>query len=125
MPPLQHHATEGLFWLQEVLTNLMTSCIEYRGEDDPDVTPYRHERREDIIAVAHAEDGAHCKDLLLGVLRGVISELANRKVRNPVPFMPADFCAWTGIALRCGRCPAGRGVVHLVRAHHNATFKAV
>lgn len=65
-----------------MLTNLTTSCIEYRGEDDPDVTPYRHERREDIIAVEHAEAGAHCKDLLMAVLRGVIGELVTRKVRH-------------------------------------------
>ena len=64
-----------------MLTNLMAACIEYRGEDDPDVTPYRHERREDIIAVAHAEDGAHCRDLLLAVLSVVSSVLVSRKVR--------------------------------------------
>ena len=60
---------------------MMTSCIEYRGEDDPDVLPYRHERREDVITVAHAEEGAHAKDLLMSVLRGVIGELVQKKVR--------------------------------------------
>ena len=34
----------GATCMQDVLDNLMVSAIEYRGECDPDVLPYRHDR---------------------------------------------------------------------------------
>lgn len=78
----------------------MTACIEYRGEDDPDVQPYRHERREDILAVEHQEDGAHAKDLLMTVLRGIIIELSRRKVVHDCNLLCALVCLYVYLYAR-------------------------
>ena len=45
-------ADTGGWWVQEVLTNLMVSAIEYRGETDPDVIPFRHERCAALFLLA-------------------------------------------------------------------------
>ncbi len=68
--------------LQEVVTNLMVSRIEVRGEEDADVAAYRHATAREVRVVRPSReiDAARC--VLMQSFRRVMDQLAHSKVRH-------------------------------------------
>lgn len=73
--------------LQEVLHNLMISAIEFRGEEDPDVAPYRHATAREMKVVEPSREVGHARALLMNTFRHIMAELGRSKV------MPFTTCA--------------------------------
>ena len=74
---------------QEVLHNLMISAIEFRGEEDPDVAPYRHATARDIMVVEPSREVGHARALLMNTFRHIMAELGRSKV---MPFTISAPC---------------------------------
>ncbi|XP_048129924.1 DEAD-box ATP-dependent RNA helicase FANCM isoform X2 [Rhodamnia argentea] len=55
--------------IQHVIDNLIISTLEYRNESDPDVSPYVHDRKLELIEVAMGKEAIEINDLLLKVIR--------------------------------------------------------
>ncbi|OWM67462.1 hypothetical protein CDL15_Pgr028325 [Punica granatum] len=55
--------------IQHVINNLLISTLEYRNESDPDVSPYVHNRKIELIQVAMGEEAIQINNLLLNVIR--------------------------------------------------------
>ncbi|BDA46215.1 probable ATP-dependent DNA helicase MPH1 at N-terminal half [Coccomyxa sp. Obi] len=66
--------------IQEVLQNLMISAIEFRGEEDPDVAPYRHLTAREIKVVEPSREVGHARALLMNTFRHIMAELGRSKV---------------------------------------------
>ncbi|KAL5704225.1 hypothetical protein ACHQM5_022680 [Ranunculus cassubicifolius] len=62
--------------IQYIINNLQISKLEYRNESDPDVSPYVHNRKLDLIKVAMGKDAINVGDLLLDVIRPLASKLS-------------------------------------------------
>ncbi|KAL3701127.1 hypothetical protein R1sor_019149 [Riccia sorocarpa] len=66
--------------VQAVIDNLRISCLEYRNEDDPDVSQYTHNRLIELIEVPMNAESNRAKDLLVAVLQPIIFRLCGFKV---------------------------------------------
>ncbi|KAI4321193.1 hypothetical protein MLD38_034605 [Melastoma candidum] len=54
--------------IQQVIDNLLISTLEYRNESDPDVIPYVHERKMELVKVTMGKEAIEIYDLLLNVM---------------------------------------------------------
>ncbi|KAJ3671654.1 hypothetical protein LUZ60_007733 [Juncus effusus] len=63
--------------IQDVITNLSISTLEYRDEEDPDVKPYVHNRALELIQVPLGEDTSTIHNLLLDVIQPYASFLGS------------------------------------------------
>lgn len=68
--------------LQEVVSNLMISAIEFRGEEDADVAPYRHETAREVVLVQPSREVAYARSMLMQAFRHVMASLGQTKVRS-------------------------------------------
>ncbi|CAN1731370.1 DEAD-box ATP-dependent RNA helicase FANCM [Linum perenne] len=62
--------------VQQIIDNLQISTLEYRNESDPDVIPYVHNRKIELIQVAMGKDATDLNKLLLDVVRPYVSKLS-------------------------------------------------
>ncbi|KAK6116697.1 hypothetical protein DH2020_049579 [Rehmannia glutinosa] len=62
--------------IQHVIDNLHISTLEYRNESDPDVLPYVHERKIELIEVAMGDEAVEIDNLLLEVTRPFVARLS-------------------------------------------------
>ena len=68
--------------MQEVLQNLMISAIEFRGEEDADVAPYRHATARELMVVEPSREVGHARAMLLSAFRHIMAELCRSKVTS-------------------------------------------
>ncbi|KAI8531136.1 hypothetical protein RHMOL_Rhmol11G0114000 [Rhododendron molle] len=61
--------------IQNIIDNLQISTLEYRNESDPDVSPYVHDRKVELIEVAMAEVAVEINNRLLEVIRPLFARL--------------------------------------------------
>ena len=66
--------------LQEVVTNLMISRIEVRGEEDADVAAFRHATAREVRVVRPGRDVDAAGSVLMQSFRRVMDLLAHSKV---------------------------------------------
>lgn len=66
--------------MQEVVTNLMISRIEVRGEGDADVAPYRHATEREVLVVRPCQEVGSARSMLMQSFRHVMAQLAHTKV---------------------------------------------
>ncbi|KDP34815.1 hypothetical protein JCGZ_11177 [Jatropha curcas] len=62
--------------IQHIIDNLHISTLEYRNEDDPDVSPYVHNRKIEMIEVALGKDAVDVNKQLLEVIRPYVARLS-------------------------------------------------
>ncbi|CDP18879.1 unnamed protein product [Coffea canephora] len=62
--------------IQHVIDNLQISRLEYRSESDPDVIPYVHDRKIELIEVAMGNDAVEINNLILEVIRPYVARLS-------------------------------------------------
>ncbi|KAL6525255.1 hypothetical protein OROMI_030848 [Orobanche minor] len=62
--------------IQHVIDNLRISTLEYRSESDPDVTPYVHDRKIELIEVDMGDEAVEIDNLLSEAVRPFISRLS-------------------------------------------------
>ncbi|KAL6492806.1 hypothetical protein OROGR_032565 [Orobanche gracilis] len=62
--------------IQHVIDNLRISTLEYRSESDPDVIPYVHDRKIELIEVAMGDEAVEIDNLLSEAVRPFISRLS-------------------------------------------------
>ncbi|KAJ7949704.1 DEAD/DEAH box RNA helicase family protein [Quillaja saponaria] len=62
--------------IQNVIDNLHISTLEYRTESDPDVFPYVHDRKIELIQVAMGQDAVDINNKLLEVIRPIVVTLS-------------------------------------------------
>jgi fanconi anemia group M protein len=68
--------------IQEVITNLRTRNICFMGDNDPEITPFRHDRVTDVYIVRATEDVAECLRLLSHVLYSQLAKLVEKRAFN-------------------------------------------
>ncbi|KAL3503905.1 hypothetical protein ACH5RR_033746 [Cinchona calisaya] len=61
--------------IQHIINNLQISRLEYRSESDPDVIPYVHDRKIELIKVAMGNDAVEVNNLILEVIRPYMAQL--------------------------------------------------
>ncbi|KAH7681035.1 RNA helicase protein [Dioscorea alata] len=61
--------------VQNVIDNLCISTLEYRNESDPDVSPYVHDRKLEVVQVALAKDAVDINNLLLDAIQPFVARL--------------------------------------------------
>ncbi|XP_017981036.1 PREDICTED: uncharacterized protein LOC18592978 isoform X1 [Theobroma cacao] len=61
--------------IQKIIDNLYISTLEYRNESDPDVSPYVHNRKIELIEVPLGQDAAEVNNRLLEVIRPYVARL--------------------------------------------------
>lgn len=66
--------------VQEVVSNLGVSTIEFRSESDPEVAPYVHGKQVDVHVVEPGREGANLKSMLVRVLLDVLRQLGDSRV---------------------------------------------
>ncbi|KAJ9550475.1 hypothetical protein OSB04_014520 [Centaurea solstitialis] len=66
--------------VQQVIDNLQISSLEHRSESDPDVSPYVHERKVEVIQVAMGKDALEANSLLMDVIRPFVARLSSMGV---------------------------------------------
>ncbi|EPS72072.1 hypothetical protein M569_02686, partial [Genlisea aurea] len=62
--------------IQHVIDNLQISSLEYRTETDPDVLPYVHERKIELIEVSMGDAAVEINNLLSEVARPFVGRLS-------------------------------------------------
>ncbi|XP_024961790.1 DEAD-box ATP-dependent RNA helicase FANCM isoform X2 [Cynara cardunculus var. scolymus] len=80
--------------VQQVIDNLQISSLEHRSESDPDVTPYVHDRKIELIQVAMGKDALEANSLLMDVIRPSVARLSAMGVlpkRDIQTLSPCDF----------------------------------
>ncbi|KAI3736079.1 hypothetical protein L6452_15611 [Arctium lappa] len=80
--------------VQQVIDNLQISSLEHRSESDPDVSPYVHERKIELIQVAMGKDAVEANSLLMDVIRPLAARLSSMGVlpkRDIQALSPRDF----------------------------------
>ncbi|KAJ3337557.1 hypothetical protein HDU93_000848 [Gonapodya sp. JEL0774] len=65
--------------VQSVLSNLLISAIEIRADDHPDVAPYVHERKSELVVLKEDATGLACKGALDRIVNPVLSRLMGNK----------------------------------------------
>ena len=68
--------------LQEVLTNLMISGVEFRSEQDPDVRRHVHPRMVQEVIVQASNEVGECRQWLMQTLTALLTKLMNVKVKG-------------------------------------------
>ncbi|KAK6940331.1 Helicase, C-terminal [Dillenia turbinata] len=63
--------------IQKIIDNLCISRLEYRDESDPDVIPYVHNRKIELIQVPMGKDAVGINNLLLEVIRPIVGRLSS------------------------------------------------
>lgn len=66
---------------QEVVANLMIAAIEFRGEEDADVAPYRHATASEVLTVQPSGEVGAARAALFASFRRVMGELGSSRVR--------------------------------------------
>ncbi|KAJ8774205.1 hypothetical protein K2173_009636 [Erythroxylum novogranatense] len=61
--------------VQSIIDNLQISTLEYRNESHPDVSPYVHNRKIELIEVALGKDAVDVNKRLLDVIRPYVARL--------------------------------------------------
>ncbi|XP_057504285.1 DEAD-box ATP-dependent RNA helicase FANCM isoform X2 [Actinidia eriantha] len=61
--------------IQLIIDNLQISTLEYRNESDPDVRPYVHDRKIELIEVDVPGDAVDIDNMLLEVIRPFVARL--------------------------------------------------
>ncbi|KAF2317439.1 hypothetical protein GH714_022286 [Hevea brasiliensis] len=80
--------------IQNIISNLHISTLEYRDENDPDVSPYVHNRKIELLEVALGKDAVDINKQLLEVIRpyaarlSAVGLLQNRDYKT---FSPPDL----------------------------------
>nr|GMD66515.1 DEAD-box ATP-dependent RNA helicase FANCM isoform X1 [Ipomoea batatas] len=80
--------------VQNIIDNLQISTLEYRNEGDPDVLPYVHDRKIQLIKVPMGKDAVEINNLLLDVIRPFAARLSALGVlqnRDYLAFSPCDI----------------------------------
>ncbi|GFP81410.1 fanconi anemia group m protein homolog [Phtheirospermum japonicum] len=80
--------------IQLVIDNLRISTLEYRNESDPDVLPYVHDRKIEVIEVAMGDAAFEVNNLLLEVVHPFVARLSSLGVlqkRDFQTYSPPDF----------------------------------
>ena len=86
-------ASEKVCLLQEVVTNLMISRIEVRGEEDADVAAYRHATAREVRVVRPSREVDAARSVLMQSFRRIMDQLAHSKVRMELMLRHANnFC---------------------------------
>ncbi|KAK0577324.1 hypothetical protein LWI29_031299 [Acer saccharum] len=62
--------------IQLIIDNLHISTLEYRNENDDDVSPYVHNRKIELMEVAMGQDAAEITNLLLDIIRPYVNRLS-------------------------------------------------
>ncbi|CAK7344909.1 unnamed protein product [Dovyalis caffra] len=62
--------------VQNIIDNLQISALEYRNESDPDVSPYVHDRKIELIEVALGKDAVDINKRLIEVIRPYVARLS-------------------------------------------------
>ncbi|XP_011001109.1 PREDICTED: putative ATP-dependent RNA helicase mfh2 [Populus euphratica] len=62
--------------VQHIIDNLQISALEYRNESDPDVIPYVHDRKIELIEVALGKEAVDINKRLLEVIRPYVARLS-------------------------------------------------
>ncbi|KAK2658484.1 hypothetical protein Ddye_005017 [Dipteronia dyeriana] len=62
--------------IQLVIDNLHISTLEYRNENDDDVSPYVHNRKTELMEVGMGQDAAEISNLLLDIIRPYVNKLS-------------------------------------------------
>ena len=65
---------------QEVVTNLMISHIEVRGEEDADVAAHRHAMAREVHVVRPCQEIDAARSMLMQSFRRIMNQLATSKV---------------------------------------------
>ncbi|KAG0581901.1 hypothetical protein KC19_3G018500 [Ceratodon purpureus] len=80
--------------IQAVVDNLHMSCLEYRDENDPDVSQYTHNRKLELVQVKMNAETNKIKDIYLDVLKPVVDKLYTMGVfysREVARLSPFEF----------------------------------
>nr|GMD72701.1 DEAD-box ATP-dependent RNA helicase FANCM isoform X1 [Ipomoea batatas] len=80
--------------VQNIIDNLQISTLEYRNEGDPDVLPYVHDRKIELIKVPMGKDAVEINNLLSDVIRPFAARLSALGVlqnRDYLAFSPCDI----------------------------------
>ena len=77
--------------LQEVVTNLMISRIEVRGEEDADVAAYRHATAREVRVVRPSREVDAARSILMQSFRRIMDQLAHSKVRRDMMLCEHPF----------------------------------
>ncbi len=75
------------------MQNLMISAIEFRGEEDADVLPYRHATAREVMVVEPSREVGHARALLMQTFRCIMGELGRSKVWPSNVVAPSTFLA--------------------------------
>ncbi|KAI3464359.1 hypothetical protein Pfo_021022 [Paulownia fortunei] len=78
--------------IQHIIDNLQISTLEYRNESDPDVLPYVHERKIELIEVAMGDEAVEINNLLLEVVRPFVARLCAFGVLQKRDFQTLSPC---------------------------------
>ncbi|KAL8172565.1 hypothetical protein V2J09_024369 [Rumex salicifolius] len=80
--------------IQQVIDKLQISTLEYRNESDPDVAPYVHNRKLDLIEVKVplGQDAVDVSNLLLDVIRPMAARLFSMGVLPNRDFQMLSPC---------------------------------
>ncbi|KAJ6764055.1 FANCONI ANEMIA GROUP M PROTEIN [Salix purpurea] len=62
--------------VQQIIDNLQISALEYRNESDPDVIPYVHDRKIELIEVALGKEAVDINKQLVEVIRPYVARLS-------------------------------------------------
>ncbi|KAL5776376.1 hypothetical protein ACOSP7_009302 [Xanthoceras sorbifolium] len=62
--------------IQLIIDNLHISTLEYRNENDDDVSPYVHNRKIELIEVAMGNEAAKIYNLFLDIIRPYVNKLS-------------------------------------------------
>ena len=65
---------------QEVVTNLMISHIEVRGEEDADVAAHQHATAREVHVVRPCQEVDTARSMLMQSFRRIMNQLATSKV---------------------------------------------
>ncbi|OVA08698.1 Helicase [Macleaya cordata] len=78
--------------IQDVINNLHISKLEYRNESHPDVIPYVHDRKKELIEVAMGEDAIEINKLLLEAIQPFVTRLCAFGVLRNRDFQTLSPC---------------------------------
>ncbi|XP_057793601.1 DEAD-box ATP-dependent RNA helicase FANCM isoform X2 [Salvia miltiorrhiza] len=94
--------------IQRVIDNLQISTLEYRNESDPDVLPFVHERKIELIQVSMGDEAIEVDSLLLEVGRPFHARLCTFGLlpkRDIQTLSPCDYLK--SREMFCEKPPAG------------------
>ncbi|GAB4844800.1 hypothetical protein Ancab_038187 [Ancistrocladus abbreviatus] len=78
--------------IQHVIDNLKISTLEYRNENDHDVSPYVHNRKIELMEVPMGQNAIEINNLLLDVIRPIAARLCTMGVLQNRDFQTLSPC---------------------------------